>query len=57
MNVGNRRHAEVHVEGREGGGRKSIARFYERNDKVESGLVRSDRDYVKKAESKEIDEK
>lgn len=30
------------------GGRKSIARFYERNDKVESGLVRSDRDYVKK---------
>lgn len=48
MNVGNRRHAEVHVEGREGGGRKSIARFYERNDKVESGLVRSDRDYVKK---------
>lgn len=39
------------------GGRKSIARFYERNDKVESGLVRSDRDYVKKAESKEIDEK
>lgn len=30
------------------GERKSIARFYERNDKVESGLVRSDRDYVKK---------
>ena len=31
------------------GGRKSIVRFYERNDKVESGLVRSDWDYVKKS--------